>query len=151
MAGILSEMARPSAFGSFHGILIDCRVHRQENDMATNPFNTDTRAAEQTMKQAIAQTRGAWDGYFDFILKTLSSFPADGTELGGKVRSYTEQNIVAAKEFVDELSHAKDVQDIFRIQTEYMQSQISNFVAQTRGLGEAFTRTITTEVKMPFK
>ena len=115
-------------------------------------FSTNTeRAVEQTTKQVMAQTRGAWDTYFDFVQKAVSSFPSDGTELGGRVRTYTEQNIAAAKDYVGALSQAKDVQDVLRIQTEYMQTQFSAFVSQTRGLGEAFTKAVTSEVKMPFK
>ena len=76
-------------------------------------FSSSTeRAVEQTTKQVMAQTRGAWDTYFDFIQKAVSSFPSDGTELGGRVRSYTEQNIAAAKDYVGALSQAKDVQDV---------------------------------------
>jgi hypothetical protein len=107
------------------------------------------RAVEKTVKQTAAQARGALDGYFDFVQKAVSSYPSGGTEFGEKLKSFTEENISAAKEFVDALSKAKDFQDVVRIQTEYMQSQFSSVVAQSKGLNEAFTKTITSEVKMP--
>ena len=36
------------------------------------------RALEQTMEQ----TRGAVDNYFNFLQKTISSYPSGGTDLG---------------------------------------------------------------------
>ncbi len=109
------------------------------------------QAVEQTMKQAAAQARGAMDGYFDSLQKTVSSFPSDGTVLGGKIKSYSEQNIAAAKAFVDKLSQARDFQEVVRLQTEYMQTQFSTFVAQAQSLSEAFTKTMTDELKTPLK
>jgi hypothetical protein len=72
-----------------------------------------------------------------------------GTELAEKMKSYTEQNISAAGDFVHKLSQAKDFQDIIRIQTEYMQTQFSICAEQARGLTEAFTKAATNAVKPP--
>jgi hypothetical protein len=50
------------------------------------------------------------------------------------------------------LTQAKDFQDIFRIQTEFMQAQLKEFDEQTRSLGEAFTKAAATSAgKTPFK
>jgi Phasin protein len=108
-------------------------------------------AVDKTMRQATAQARGAMDGYFDFLQKAVSSFPSDGTPFGGKIKIFTEQNIATAKSFVDAMSQARDFQDVIRIQTEYMQTQFSTYVAQAQSLSEAFTKSMTDEVKMPFK
>jgi hypothetical protein len=109
------------------------------------------RAVEQTVKQTAVQTRGALDSYFDFLQKAVSSFPSDETALGGKMKSFTEQNVAAAKKFVDELSQAKDFQQVIRIQAEYMQAQLHAFVEQTQSLSEEFTKMMTSEMKMPFR
>ena len=83
--------------------------------------------------------------------KAVSSFPSGGTEFGEKLKSYTEENIAAAQEFVDKLSRSKDFQDALRIQTDYMQTQLNAFGRQTMSLSQAFAKSITNEVKMPFK
>lgn len=106
---------------------------------------------ERALSQTQEQTRGAMDGYFDFIQKAVSSYPSGGTVLGEKLKSYTEENIFAAQEFLQRLSRARDLEDVLRIQTEYMQAQLNAFGKQTMSLSEAFTKTITSEVKMPFK
>jgi hypothetical protein len=92
--------------------------------------------AEQTKEQALA----AADNYFGFLKKTISSYPSGGTEFGDSFKSYAERNIDAVHEFVRKLSRAKDFQEAFRIQAEFMQSQFTALSEQTRSLGEAYTR-----------
>ena len=120
------------------------------------PLETLNANAEQAVKQAervvektIDQTRGALDNYFSFMQKAFSSYPVGGTELAEKINRYTAQNISAARDFVHNLSQAKDFQDIIRIQTEFMQAQFSVFTEQTKGLTEAFTNAATSTVKPP--
>jgi len=87
--------------------------------------------------------------YFSLMQKAFSFSPMGGIELAEKMRSYTEQNISTASNFVHKLSQAKDFQDIIRIQTEYMQTQFSIWAEQTSGLAEAFTKAATSAVKLP--
>ena len=122
----------------------------------TEPSETLNVNAEQAVKQAgqivektIDQTRGALDNYFSFIQKAFSFYPAGGTELGEKMNRYTAQNISAARDFVHKLSQAKDLQDLIRIQTEFMQTQFSVLAEQTKSLTEAFTKASTSTVKPP--
>jgi hypothetical protein len=77
---------------------------------------------ERLVDKTVAQTRGAADDYFSLMHKAFSFYPVGGTELAEKMRSYTEQNISAAGDFVHKLSQAKDIQDIIRVQTEFMQT-----------------------------
>jgi phasin family protein len=108
------------------------------------------RQMERTVEQTMDQTRGAVANYFNFMQKAFSSYPLGGTELSEKLKSYTERNIAAAQEFVHKLSQAKDLQDIIRIQTEFMQAQFEAFGEQTKGLTEAFTKSATSAAKTPF-
>jgi hypothetical protein len=98
------------------------------------------KQAEQVVEKTINQTRGALDNYFNFMQKAFSFYPVGGTELAEKIKSYTEQNLASAQDFVHKLSQAKDFQDMIRIQTEFMQTQFSVFVEQTKSLTEAFTK-----------
>jgi hypothetical protein len=94
---------------------------------------------------------GAADTYFDFLNKTISSFPSGGTEFGEKLKVFAEKNIAATREFIKQLSHAKNFQDVLRIQTEFLQTQMQALGEQATSLAETFTRTAASEVKMPFK
>jgi hypothetical protein len=107
--------------------------------------------AEQTVEQTLNHSRGVLNNYFNFVQQAFSSYPFGGAELGDKIRNYTERNISTAQEFMNKLSHAKDLQDMIRIQTEYMQTQFSVLTEQTKSLTEAFTKAATSSVKMPFR
>jgi hypothetical protein len=45
------------------------------------------------------------------------------------------------------LSRAKDFQEVFRIQTEFMQRQMNSFAEQARSLGEAYNKAVTEATK----
>ena len=107
--------------------------------------------ANQIVGETMEQAPGALDNYFSFVQKAMSSHPLGGTKLGEKLRSYAETNIAAANEYVRKLSEAKDLQEVIRIQTEFMQAQFNAFGEQTRSLGEAFAKTVTEAVKTPFQ
>ena len=109
------------------------------------------QAVKQTVKQTMDQTRGALDSYFSMMQKAISSLPSGGTDFGEKIKTYAETNISSAQDFVNKLSQAKDLQDITRIQTEYMQTQFKTFGEQTKNLSEVFTKAATGAVRMPFQ
>ena len=117
------------------------------NAQAKQAVNETKQAVEETKGQAL----GAADTYFDFLNKTISSFPSGGTEFGEKLKSFAEKNVAATHQFIQQLSQAKDFQDVLRLQTEFMQTQMQTFAEQATSLVEAFTKTATREVKMPFK
>jgi hypothetical protein len=56
------------------------------------------------------------------------------------VKVYAEKNIAATQEFVRDLSYAKDIQDMLRIQIEFMRAQLEAFGEQAKDLGEAYIK-----------
>jgi hypothetical protein len=112
----------------------------------------ETKQATDRMRQSVEETKeqalGAADTYFDFLNKTISSFPSGGTEFGEKLKRFAEKNVAATHQFIQQLSQAKDFQDALRIQTEFMQTQMQAFAEQATSLAEAFTKTAASEVKM---
>jgi hypothetical protein len=85
-------------------------------------------------KQAMAQAHEALDVYFDFLKKSVSSFPSGGTELGEKLKAQSLRNITAVQDLVKRFSQAKDFEEALRIQTEFMQSQLNAFGEQIKSL-----------------
>ena len=98
---------------------------------------------EKTVEQNMEKARGAMDNYFSFLQNMC------GPDLTEKMKTYTEQNISASADCVHKLSQAKDFQEVFRIQTEFMQTQLNSFAKQARSLGEAYTKAATDATK-PF-
>ena len=114
----------------------------------------DQKPADQIdafSKQAMAQAHEALDIYFDFLKKSVSSFPSGGTELGEKLKDQSVQNVTAVHDLVKRLSQAKDFEEALRIQTEFIQSQFQAFGEQMRSVGEVYSKEGASGVKVPFK
>ena len=104
-----------------------------KDDKSSEAVNT---VAEQTMKQA----RGAMENYLDFFQKSMSASPWVGTELNKKVADYAQQNVATAFGFAQKLTQAKDLQDVVRIQTEFLQTQMKSLTEQSKDLSETATK-----------
>jgi len=99
------------------------------------------------LTQSFEQTRKAMENYLDLFRKNINSSPLLETELNKKMKTYMEQNIAAASEFAQQASNAKDFQDFWRIQTEFMQAQWKAFTEQTKDLGETAAKSATSVMK----
>jgi hypothetical protein len=65
------------------------------------------------------------------------------------VKAYAEKNIAATQEFVRDLSYARDIQDMFRIQMEFMRAQLEAFGEQASSLGEAYIKAASGQTRNP--
>ena len=65
------------------------------------------------------------------------------------MKSYMEQNIAAATDFAQKATKAKDLQDFWRIQTEFTQAQWKAFTEQTKDLAESAIKSATNVTKGP--
>jgi hypothetical protein len=99
------------------------RWHRSVETMVTDQKPVDQMDA--LTKHAMEQAHEALDAYFDFLKKSVSSFPSGGTDLGEKLKDQSVQNITAMHELVKRLSQAKDFEEALRIQTAFMHSQLN--------------------------
>jgi len=110
------------------------------------PFEDLSAIAEQTIDQA----RGAMENYLHFFQKSISAAPWGKLDLSEKIKGYAESNVASAFEYAQKLTKAKDVQDLVRIQTEFMQTQLKTLSEQARDLGETATKAATGAFKGPY-
>ena len=118
------------------------------------PVTTDSRPFEEMntiAKQIKAQALVVTDDYFKFLKKAISSNPSKGTEVGTVLKSHAEKNIDLVQEFVHKLSDAKDFQDVFRVQTDFMQSQFVALGEQTKNVSEACSKSAASLFSKSFK
>ena len=106
------------------------------------PFEALSENAEKMVEQNMEKTRGAMDNYFSFLQNIWGS-----NDLTEKMKTYTARNISASTDCMRKLSQAKDFQEAFRIQTEFMQTQLKSFAEQAKSLGEAYTKAATNATK----
>jgi len=92
-------------------------------------------------KVALEQTHQAMDTYFDFLKKSISSFPSGGTEIGARWKEESLLNITALQELVKRLSTAGSFEEALRIQAAFMHSQLNRLGKQTTSFGSAYTKT----------
>jgi hypothetical protein len=105
------------------------------------PFEVLSETTEKQVERNMENARGAMDNYLRFIQNVWSP------DLAEKMNTYTAQNISASTDCMHKLSQAKDFQEVFRIQTEFMQTQLNSFAKQARSLGEAYTKAATDATK----
>ena len=86
------------------------------------PFEDLSKTAAQAVEQNMEKARGAMDNYFSLLRNMCSP------DLIEKMQNYTAQNISASTDCVHKLSQARDFQEACRIQTEFMQKQMSSLV-----------------------
>jgi hypothetical protein len=111
---------------------------------ANQPFEDLSEPVVQAGEQNMAEARGAMDNYFSFLQVWGRN------DLTEKMKTYTEKNIAAYAEFVGKLGQAENFQEVFRIQTEFMQTQSNSLTEQARSLGEAYNKAATDATK-PFR
>src|SRR6516225_1328723 len=113
------------------------------------PFEALSETTVQAVDQNMENARGAMDNYFRLLQNSYFSFLQNicSPDLTEKMKTYTERNISTSAECVGKLSKAKDFQEVFRIQSEFMQTQMNTFTEQARSLGEAYNKAATNATK----
>jgi hypothetical protein len=106
----------------------------------TEPFEDLTTTAAQTAEQMTKQTQGAMENYFGWLQTTMSALPWSNTNLNRILLNHATQNVAATSAFVQKLSQAKNFQDVVKIQTEFMATQMNPFNKQAEILGEIYSK-----------
>jgi len=95
-------------------------------------------------ERSVAQARKAFEGFMGAVHKTSGALDAPSSpalqgarDMSAKAVSYAETNVNAAFDLAERLVHAKDLQEVIAIQTEFVKAQMEAIQAQTRELGDA--------------
>lgn len=100
-----------------------------------NPF-----LLTEMVSQGFEQTRKAMENYADLFQKTMKASPLFNADLNKRTNTYIEKNIAAANEFIQNLSQAKDIESLWRIEADFIQTQWKNYVEQMKDLRETATK-----------
>jgi hypothetical protein len=113
------------------------------------PFESLTSTAKQTAEQMTKQTQGAMENYFGWPQTTMSAFPWSNTNLNRKLLSHATENVTTAVSFMQKLSQAKSLEDVVKIQAEFMEKQTKSFSEQAKTVGE-INKPAADAMKTPF-
>jgi hypothetical protein len=90
--------------------------------------------------QITERTKHAMEDYVGWLQKTMAASPWSNIDINRKLLSYATQNVTAAVGLVQKLSQAKNLEDVVKIQTEFMSKQMDSFNEQTKAMVEICTK-----------
>ncbi|MDQ0472638.1 phasin [Labrys wisconsinensis] len=100
-------------------------------------------------EKSVDQARKAFNGFMgaahraaDTLEGSTQSVQSGATDIGRKAMGYAEQNVSAALDFASRLVHAQDAEEILRLQSEFIRSQIQSFGEQARDIGTATSKLV---------
>ena len=95
-------------------------------------------------EKSVDQARKAFDSFMSAAHKATAAVEdssetvqAGARDIGRKAMGYAEQNVASALDFATRLVHAKDAQEIARLQAEFLKAQLDTFGAQAKDIGTA--------------
>ncbi len=93
------------------------------------------------------QARKAFDSFIGSAQQTAASFGGKGEmarasakDISSKAISYAEKNVQASLAYAQSLIHAKDLTEVMRLHTEYVQAQMKALAEQASELGQTVTK-----------
>src|SRR5437870_9160299 len=107
----------------------------------------DMRAMAQA---SFDQARKAFEGLLVAAQRTASSFEDQGAvaragakDVASKAIGFAEANVRSSLDYAEKLLKAKDMSDIMRLHSEYVQAQMRSLAEQAGEIGQALTRAAT--------
>ena len=95
-------------------------------------------------EKSVEQAKKAFDSYITAAQKAVSNlegsaeaFQASARDVSKKAVTFAETNVAASFEHAQRLVRAKDVQELLRIQTEFVQEQMRVLSEQAKEIGTA--------------
>ena len=106
--------------------------------------------ARQTAEQMTERTQEGIANYFSWLQNAMQASPWGNTDLNKKLMSYAAETVTAPLSFAQKLSQAKNLEDVVKIQTEFVKAQTDSFNEHAKELGEIYTRVATAATRTPF-
>lgn len=105
-------------------------------------------------ERSVEQAKQAFDGFISAAHQAVNAFEgqAESARKGArqvteKAMSFAEKNIANSFEFAQQLVRAKDVQEVLKLQADFMRGQMQVLAEQVRELGETAGKAATEATK----
>ena len=108
-----------------------------------------SQGSNSIMALTIEQTRSAMENYLRIFADNMAAAPWAETDLNKKVMKCAEQNLTTAFDYAQKISHAKNVQEVAAIQSEFFQSQLKSLTEQATDITETATKAAVNAYKKP--
>ena len=107
-------------------------IPKEMRSMAEASFDQARKAFEKFVSTA-QQTAGS-------IEERGATVRAGAKDIGTKAMSYAEKNVQASLDYAQALLHAKDLTEIMRLHSEYVQAQMRSLTEQATEMGQIVSR-----------
>ena len=98
-------------------------------------------------EKSVEQAKQAFDGFISAAHHAVNTIEGQAQtarqgakDVTEKAMTFAERNITSAFEFAQELVRAKDMQDVLRLQADYIQRQMQALTEQAKELGESTSK-----------
>jgi phasin len=95
-------------------------------------------------ERSVEQARQAFDGFISAAHQAVTALEGQAEtarkgakDVTEKAMSFAQQNIASSFELAQQLVRAKDVQEVLRLQSDYVRKQMQVLTEQARVLGES--------------
>ena len=110
----------------------------------------------QLAENSVAQAKVAFDGFITAAQKAVDTLEgqtaaaqASAKDVGRKAVSFAERNMATSFEFAQKLVRAKDLQEVMRLQAEFIKTQMAAMSEQAKEIGESASKAAMTMAKPP--
>jgi phasin len=93
------------------------------------------------------QARKAFESFLGSAQQTASTLEGKGAEvrasakdISAKAVAFAEKNVAASLDFAQQLLHAKDLTEVMRLHSEYVQGQMKSLAEQASEMGQLVSR-----------
>jgi phasin len=96
---------------------------------------------------SVDQARKAFEKFVASMQQTAGSIEERGAsvragakDVSAKAISYAEKNVQASLDFAEKLLHAKDLTEVMRLHSEYVQTQMHSLAEQASEMGQIVSK-----------
>jgi phasin len=96
---------------------------------------------------SVDQARKAFEKFVASVQQTAGSIEERGAtvragakDVSAKAISYAEKNVQASLDFAEKLLHAKDLTEVMRLHSEYVQTQMRSLAEQASEMGQIVSK-----------
>jgi phasin len=98
-------------------------------------------------ERSVEQARQAFDGFISAAHHAMSTFEGQAEtarkgarDVTEKAMTFAERNMTSAFAFAHDLVRARDLQEVLRLQADYIRHQMEALTEQARELGESTSK-----------
>jgi phasin len=115
--------------------------------MTSSPLDVPNELRDLA-ERSVEQARKAFEGFLSVAQRTADTAGGAAGQGGAKsiaaqLLSNTEQNVNAAFDLANKLVRAKDLQEMFALQSEYLKTQLATLQTQAKEFGAVLQKSVT--------